>query len=134
MHRPFLNVGYIGLLVFGMSLILLMVFPSAASRLPDGFFTPVIAFEFVQTRVEVFQMFLQTNGAVRKDLVDAMNLGNRLDYIYMVLYTLFLMGFQCQMRPAVGKTDVLYWCGPFPDGAGCGCHGKHAAFCHYRGA
>ena len=92
MHRPFLNVGYIGLLVFGMSLILLMVFPSTASRLPDGFFTPVIAFEFVQTRVEVLQMFLETNGAVRKDLVDAMNLGNRLDYIYMVLYALFLMG------------------------------------------
>ena len=93
MRRPFLNVGYIGLLVFGMSLILLMIFPSTASRLPDGFFTPVIAFEFVQTRVEVLQMFLQTNGAVRKDLVDAMNLGNRLDYIYMVLYALFLMGF-----------------------------------------
>ena len=93
MHRPFLNVGYIGLLVFGMSLILLMVFPSTAPRLPDGFFTPVIAFEFVRTRVEVLQMFLQTNGAVRKDLVDAMNLGNRLDYIYMVLYALFLMGF-----------------------------------------
>ncbi len=93
MNRPFMKVGYVGLMVILMSIILLNIFPSKAPKLPEGFFTPIIAFEFIQTKAEVFQMFVHTDGSVRQDMVAAMDLGNRLDYIYMVLYSLFLFLF-----------------------------------------
>jgi len=50
MNRPFLKVGYVGLLVIIMSVTLVIIFPSKASKMPDGFFTPIIAFEFIQTK------------------------------------------------------------------------------------
>jgi len=93
LNRPFLKAGYLGLLVFAMSIILLIIFPSKASRLPDGFFTPVIAFEFIETPAEVFQMFASTDGTIHQAMVAAMNLGNELDFIYMVLYSTFLLLF-----------------------------------------
>jgi len=93
MSRPFKKIGFIGATVIAMSIILLAVFPSTGSKLPEGFFTPIIAFEFIQTKVEVFQMFVQIDGTIRREMVDAMNLGNQLDYIYMVLYSLFLFLF-----------------------------------------
>jgi len=93
MNRPFLKVGYIGLLVIIMSVTLVIIFPSKASKMPDGFFTPIIAFEFIQTKAEVFQLFVSTDGTINQAMVDTMNLGNRLDYFYMLLYTSFLLLF-----------------------------------------
>jgi len=87
MNRPFKKIGFVGAAVITMSLILLAVFPSNGSKLPEGFFTPIIAFEFIQTKAEVFQLFVSTDGTIRREMVDAMNLGNQLDYIYMVLYS-----------------------------------------------
>ena len=42
MNRPFMKIGFLGLLVLGMSIVLLMVFPSKAPWMMDGFFTPVM--------------------------------------------------------------------------------------------
>ena len=61
--------------------------------MPDGFLTPIIAFEFIQTKAEVYQLFVNTDGSVHHSMIDAMDLGNRLDYIYMVLYSSFLLLF-----------------------------------------
>lgn len=107
MNRPLLNVGYVGLLVILVSIVLVAVFPSQAPRLPDGFFTPIIAFEFIETRAEVFQMFVDTSGTVRHEMVAAMNLGNRLDFIYMVLYNLFLALF-CAKCAAISRKKFYY--------------------------
>ncbi len=93
MNRPFLKAGYVGALVIVLSIILLIIFPSKAPKLADGFFTPIIAFEFIETPAEVFQMFVSTDGTVRQTMVDAMDLGNQLDFIYMFLYSLFLLMF-----------------------------------------
>ncbi len=93
MNKPFKKIGYLGLMVLVMSIILVMIFPSKASKMPDGFFTPVIAFEFIQTKAEVFQLFVGTDGLVHQSMIDAMDLGNRLDYIYMCLYSFFLLMF-----------------------------------------
>lgn len=93
MNKPFKQIGYLGFMVLVMSIILVMIFPSKASKMPDGFFTPIIAFEFIQTKAEVFQLFVSTDGAVHQSMIDAMNLGNQLDYIYMLLYTSFLLLF-----------------------------------------
>ena len=93
MNKPFKKVGFAGLMVLVMSIILVMIFPSKAPKMPDGFFTPIIAFEFIQTKAEVFQLFVSTDGKVHQPMIDAMNLGNQLDYIYMCLYSAFLLLF-----------------------------------------
>ena len=84
-----------------MGSVLLMVFPSKAPWMMDGFFTPVIAFEFIQSQSEVYQLFglpgsldqlpmgQMMSQEMTQAMIKAMDLGNRLDYIFMVLYTLF---------------------------------------------
>ena len=103
MTRPFKKAGIVGLLVIVMSVVLLCVFPSKAPKLPDGFFTPIIAFEFIETKAEVFQMFVAIDGNVRHAMVDAMDFGNQLDYIYMCLYSLFLLLFTVKCGQVSGK-------------------------------
>lgn len=92
-HKPFIKTGYLGLAVIAMSIALLFVFPSKAPSLPEGFMTPIIAFEFIQSPDEVFQMFGGNDLAARTKMKDAMDLGNRLDYVYMILYSMFLLLF-----------------------------------------
>lgn len=60
MNRPFIKAGIVGLLVIVMSIVLLAVFPSKAVRLPDGFFTPIIAFEFIETKAPDAEKILIT--------------------------------------------------------------------------
>jgi len=93
MRRPFLKSGIIGLLLILSSLALMKVFPSQAPELPSGFFTPILAFEFAVSPQEVENLFGEPQSEYRAAMIAAMDLGNRLDYIYMVLYTLFLLGF-----------------------------------------
>ena len=93
MNKPFMKIGFLGLLVIGMSIVLLMVFPSKAPWMMDGFFTPIIAFEFVQSQSEVCQLFGLSDSPDQLSMIKAMDFGNRLDYIYMVLYTSFLFFF-----------------------------------------
>lgn len=93
MKRPFFKSGVIGILVIICSLTLMKVFPSQAPEMPDGFMTPILAFEFVISPQEVEALFGEPNSGFRHAMVAAMDLGNRLDYIYMVLYSLFLFTF-----------------------------------------
>ena len=88
-----MKIGFLGLLVVGMSIVLLMVFPSKAPWMMDGFFTPIIAFEFVQSQSEVCRLFGLSDSLDQLSMIKAMDFGNRLDYIYMVLYTSFLFFF-----------------------------------------
>lgn len=88
-----MKTGFLGLLVIGMSVVLLMVFPSKAPWMMDGFFTPIIAFEFVQSQSEVCQLFGLSDSPDQLSMIKAMDFGNRLDYIYMVLYSSFLFFF-----------------------------------------
>ena len=97
MTKPFLKVGFLGLLVIGMGSVLMMVFPSKAPWMMDGFFTPIIAFEFIQSPGEVYQFFGLPGSpdqlSMTQAMIKAMDLGNRLDYIFMVLYASFLFFF-----------------------------------------
>jgi hypothetical protein len=88
-----MKIGFLGLLVIGMSIVLLMVFPSKAPWMMDGFSTPIMAFEFVQSQSEVSQLFGLSGSPEQLSMIKAMDFGNRLDYIYMVLYTSFLFFF-----------------------------------------
>ena len=89
-NSEFMKVGFIGIAVIIMSLILLAVFPAKAPELPEGFVTPIIAFEFIQTPEEVYLLFGSQRTEQREMMVHAMDLGNRLDFIYMILYSGFL--------------------------------------------
>jgi hypothetical protein len=76
-NKPFIKTGYLGLAVLMMSVLLFFVFPQKAPSLPEGFFTPIIAFEFVQTSTEVIEMFGGDNITMRNEMTRAMDLGNR---------------------------------------------------------
>jgi hypothetical protein len=105
--KLFLKTGIAGLLMIAMSIGLLAIFPPKAPNMPDGFFTPIIAFEFIETRAEVVAMFTQKDDAGRESINEPMlaafDLGNRLDYIYMVLYSGFLMMFSLTCAKLSGK-------------------------------
>lgn len=88
--NPFKNVGWIGIAVVLTSLLLMFVFPAKVGPMPAGFSTPVIAFEFVQTPEEVEALFSGPDGPAT---IEAMDVGNRIDFVYMVLYSVFLFWF-----------------------------------------
>jgi hypothetical protein len=96
MERPFLTAGFIGIAVIVMSIVLMSVFPSRSPSMPKGFFTPIIAFEFIESSEEVHQLFGEENSPERRDMVRAMDRGNRLDFIYMLMYSSFLFFFSIQ--------------------------------------
>jgi len=103
MNRPFLKIGFLGLLVIGMSSVLMTVFPSKAPWMMDGFFTPVIAFEFVQSQSEVRKLFGLPDAPDQFSMVRAMDFGNKLDYIYMALYASFLFFFSIVCAKITGQ-------------------------------
>ena len=90
-NKPFIKPGYLGLVVIMMSVLFLFIFPPKAPSLPEGFLTPIIAFEFIQTKTEVMEMFCSENITMRNEMARAMDIGNRLDYVYMCLYPAFLL-------------------------------------------
>jgi hypothetical protein len=75
----------IGLLM--MSIVLMFINPSPESNLAEGFYTPIIAFEFIQNTAQVKAFF----EIEQQELyLQKMLLGNQLDYIFMFLYSIFL--------------------------------------------
>lgn len=106
-HRPFLVSGLVGLAVILTSLVLMTVFPVKAPELPQGFFTPIIAFEFIQDREDVNALFGPAGSPVRENTIRKMDLGNRLDYAYMILYSSFLFIFCLQTYLITGKRWFL---------------------------
>lgn len=103
MNTPFQKVGVIGLFVIGMSVLLLTVFPATAPWMMDGFFTPIIAFEFVQSQSEVIRFFGLPGSPDQRSMIQAMDFGNQLDYLYMVLYSSFLFFFSFCCAKDTGK-------------------------------
>jgi len=98
-----MKIGFLGLLVAGMSICLMVVFPSKAPWMMDGFSTPIIAFEFVKSQTEVYQLFGLPDALDPLSMINAMDLGNRLDYIYMVLYASFLFFFSFICAKTTGQ-------------------------------
>jgi hypothetical protein len=79
-------------LLFGFPMLLigiaLMILGNKAeNNLPEGFFTPVIAFEFIQSPAEVAAFFnVVSPNTYRIDFM----LGNNIDYFFMFFYAAFL--------------------------------------------
>lgn len=107
-NKPFRTTGFIGLTVIVVSLILMNINPKEAPAMPEGFKTPILAFEFAKTNQEVIDLF-GTDAETRADLVRAFDLGNKVDFVYMVLYAAFLF---CFARTAVTKSGhKLFYAG-----------------------
>jgi len=111
MNNPFRIVGFLGLIVIAMSIVLGTVFPSKAPWMMDGFFTPIIAFEFVQSKDEVKRLFgiaispEQQSGtqSIAPPMIKAMDSGNRLYYIHMLFYASFLFFFSLTCARITGQ-------------------------------
>lgn len=99
--RPFARVGAIGLAVFVFSAVLLRVFPSDAGPMPPGFSTPIIAFEFVSTAQEAASLFQVSDPPA---FAAAMDRGNQLDFIYLLLYGGFLFAFHRRAAQLYGPS------------------------------
>ncbi|MFN8294821.1 MAG: hypothetical protein U0T69_01435 [Chitinophagales bacterium] len=79
--------------VFGIALlvcagVLMFINPKPENNLPTGFYTPIIAFEFIQSKQEILNFFKVANEASYES---NMLLGNYIDYVFMVLYSCFLL-------------------------------------------
>lgn len=59
----------------------------AEHNLPKGFYTPIIALEFIETQEQVRTFFDVENAEQYKQSI---LLGNQLDYIFMIIYSAFL--------------------------------------------
>lgn len=77
-----------GVLLILTSLVLMFINPRAENNLPQGFFTPIIAFEFLQDTTSVQQLFQVDDVVVYKQ---AFNLGNQIDFAFMFIYSFFLL-------------------------------------------
>jgi hypothetical protein len=103
-NRPYLVSGITGLLVIAFAIWLYVVFPAQAPYMPKGFSTPIIYFEFIQSPIEVDAFFgITEHGKADETFVNQMDKGNHLDFIFMVLYSVFLFLFFRQLRIESGK-------------------------------
>ncbi len=76
----------VGMLMVGVAIMLLFINPRDGN-MPEGFRTPIVALEFIQTPEEVDVFF---NVPKKETYSDALTTGNALDFPFMFLYSLFL--------------------------------------------
>jgi hypothetical protein len=91
--RPFFIPGLIGVAVILVSVFSLLVFPQTSPGQIEGFRSPIIAFEFAETVEEINTLFGPNGSPKQAEMVRQMDQGNRLDYLYMLLYSSFLFSF-----------------------------------------
>lgn len=98
-------VGLTGLAVVITITLIMPYFPAQAAKDVSGYGSPVIAFEFARTPADLITVFGADIDSERAGRILMMDQGNRLDFIFMTLYTLFgaLVGMAVrQTRRALG--------------------------------
>jgi hypothetical protein len=105
---PFFRVAtWIGVGLLAIAAVLLAVLPRHAAALPPGFRTPILAFEFARTHGEVEALFGVPGSAERAALVHAMDVGNTIDFAFMVAYSAFLACFALGVARVAGRPYAL---------------------------
>ncbi|WP_163832424.1 hypothetical protein [Spartinivicinus ruber] len=97
----------LGAMTLFMGLLLRLIFPAELPWTYPGVKTPVIAFEFAQTPTELFHMF-GNDVEQRDEIVRAMDWGNYIDFIFMVVYTGLLAAVLWLHKPLLAS--LTYWC------------------------
>ena len=84
---PFKASLFFGVAMFITSIVLQFVNPVDMDNLMEGFMTPVLAFEFMNSASETAALFnVEAPGIYRNDFM----LGNTVDYLFMFFYSVFL--------------------------------------------
>jgi hypothetical protein len=108
MNNPFLKAGYAGLSVIFISIVLIAVNPSKGGKLPHGFFTPVVAFEFIANEGEVRDLFGDGLSGFQVEMVEKMKLGTYVDFVYIFAYTFFLLYFSIVCSRITGEKWFIF--------------------------
>lgn len=82
---------WFGVATLALGAVLLVVMPSEGHRLAPGFHTPIIAFEFARSAADIEGVFGPGLADQRAPLLDAMDLGNRIDFLFLLAYGDFLL-------------------------------------------
>jgi hypothetical protein len=85
--HPFKTSLLFGFPMLLIGIVLMLIGNKAENNLPEGFFTPVIAFEFIHNAEEVTQFFNVTSPNTYRI---GFMLGNNIDYFFMFFYAAFL--------------------------------------------
>lgn len=96
----------LGIILFLFAILLTSIFPNKAANLPEGFRTPIISFEFAQSKEEVLMMYDYKQQELKENFIHDMKLGNELDYIYMLLYTSFLIAVLLWLSEVENKKQI----------------------------
>jgi len=108
MNKPFLKAGYVGIILIIISMALIAVNPTKADKLPEGFFNPVVAFEFIRTEKEVYEMFGTGTPEIRDSLMNGLKNGTYIDFLYMAVYSVFLLIITLVCRRITGDRWFIF--------------------------
>ena len=103
MRRPFLISAIIGIGVIIISLVLMLTGPQETGPMADGFFTPIIAFEFASDVYDVNLIFYSDDSQLIETAISSITFGTRLDFLFMVLYGAFLLAFSLTCASLTGN-------------------------------
>lgn len=103
MRRPFLISAIIGIGVIIISLVLMLTGPQETGPMADGFFTPIIAFEFASDVHDVNLIFYSDDSQLIETAISSITFGTRLDFLFMVLYGAFLLAFSLTCASLTGN-------------------------------
>jgi hypothetical protein len=95
-----------GLGTVAVGLLLQLLTPREIGALPPGFLTPIIALEFATNQEDVRQLF-ETPGGSFPALLQTMQANTLLDFLFILLYTVFLVLFAVACAQTTART--LYW-------------------------
>lgn len=114
MRQTFRWTALAGLVLFVMAIGLQSVLPLAMGPLPEGMWSPIVAFELARSPAEIEAMFGAAGSAERDAWVAAMDLGNQLDFVFLLAYGAVLLLFSRALRerglpraPSIGERIVL---------------------------
>lgn len=77
-----------GVIVLLLGLALMFINPTVVGQLPEGFFSPIIALEFMKDTTDLQRFFDVPNADIIKS---EFYLGNQVDFIFPFAYSIFIM-------------------------------------------
>lgn len=82
-----------------LSIVMLAIFPAApVTQNVPGFVSPVVGFELASTPEHVFGILGAADAPARPEAVRRMNLGNRIDFVFMIAYPALYVGIVLLLR------------------------------------
>jgi len=103
MTSPFRISFILGILLIALSFSFPFILPNTAPYMPEHFRVPLFAFQFAESEAEVEKMFGPLDSEERVRMIEKMDRGNQLDFLYIVFYGLFLLFFGMDAAKTSGE-------------------------------